>query len=277
MTQPTPDERRKETETPHEGEERRRPSRLPLVRTSTASGTKLPKQGTLRWSFTWAFEGLVYVLRTQRNMQVHMGVAVIAVLMALVLNLSRLEVLAVLLAVSLVIVAEMFNTAIEAAVDAVVNTFHPLAKTAKDVAAGAVLVAVVNAAAVAYLVFYGQLSSSGAAALRDVKRAPTHIVVIALIVTVILTATIKAVTGSGTPLRGGFPSGHAATAFSAWSAVTLLTADRPHAAIVSTLAFLMALLVAQSRVEAGIHTGVEVLAGAILGTGVTVLLFQIWG
>ena len=262
---------------PVEEQEARPRRRLPLVRLKAPGGPDLPKQGTLRWSFTWAFEGLVYVLRTQRNMQVHMAVALVAVVMSLVLDLSRLEVIAILGAVSFVIVAEMFNTAIEAAVDAVISEFHPLAKTAKDVAAGAVLVAVVNAISVAYLVFYGRLAGSGRTALRDIQRAPIHIVVIALIITVILTAVIKALTGSGTPLRGGFPSGHAATAFSAWTAVAFLAAPLQHAAIVSTLAFLMAVLVAQSRVEAGIHSALEVAAGAVLGTGVTVLLFQIWG
>lgn len=237
----------------------------------------LPKQGTLRWSFTWAFEGIVFVLRTQRNMQVHMAAGLVVLVLALVLDLSRLEILAVVGAVSFVLVAEMLNTAIEATVDAVVHEFHPLAKTAKDVAAGAVLVAVANAAVVAYLVFYNELTDPTRELLTGVRRSPTHLVVISLIVTVLLAISIKAATSSGTPLRGGFPSAHAAVAFAAWTAVTFVAADLRHAAIVSTLAFLMALLVAQSRVEAGIHSIVEVVGGAVLGTGVTVLAFQLWG
>lgn len=237
----------------------------------------LPKQGTLRWSFTWAFEGIVFVLRTQRNMQLHMAVGFVTLIMALVLDLSRLEILAVVGAVSLVIVAEMMNTAIEAAVDAVVSEFHPLAKTAKDVAAGAVLVAAVNAVVVAYLVFYNRLTQPGNDFLTGVRRSPTHLVVIVLIATVILAIAMKAASGSGTPLRGGFPSAHAATAFAAWIAITFITESLAHAAIVSTLAFLMALLVAQSRVEAGIHSAVEVAAGAVLGSAVSVLMFQLWG
>jgi diacylglycerol kinase (ATP) len=250
--------------------------RLPRVRLGRdAKG--LPKQGTIRWSFTWAFEGIVYVLRTQRNMQLHLGVGLVSLIMALVLDLSRLEILAVVGAVSFVIVVEMLNTAIEAAVDAVISEFHPLAKTAKDVAAGAVLVAAVNAAIVAYLVFYNRLTEPSRDLLTGVRRSPTHLVVIALVVTVILAIAIKAASGSGTPLRGGFPSAHAATAFAAWVAVTFITEPLTHAPIVSTLAFLMALLVAQSRVEAGIHSAFEVVAGAVLGTAVTVVMFQLWG
>jgi diacylglycerol kinase (ATP) len=237
----------------------------------------LPPQGTLRWSFTWAFEGIVYVLRTQRNMQLHFAAGMSVLVLGLVLDLTRLELMAVLGAVSLVLVAEMINTALEAAIDAVVSGYHPLVKVAKDVAAGAVLVATVNALAVAYLVFYGQLTESGDSLLVGVRRSPTHLVVVAVIVTVALVIALKAITGRGTPLRGGFPSGHAAAAFAAWTAITFVTEPLQHSALVSTLAFLMALLVAQSRVEAGFHSALEVLGGAVLGTGVTVVMFQLWG
>jgi diacylglycerol kinase (ATP) len=237
----------------------------------------LPPQGTLRWSFTWAFEGIVYVLRTQRNMQLHVAAGVTVLVLGLVLNLSRLELLAVIGAVALVFVAEMVNTALEAAIDAVVTAYHPLVKVAKDVSAGAVLVATANALAVAYLVFYNRLTEPGDSLLLGVRRAPTHLVVVALIVTVALTVALKAATGRGTPLRGGFPSGHAAAAFAAWTAITFVSEPLRHSALVSTLAFLMALLVAQSRVEAGFHSALEVMAGAVLGTGVTVVLFQLWG
>lgn len=242
-----------------------------------ASGHGLPSQSSLRWSFNWAFEGIVYVLRTQRNMQIHVAVAVIALVMGLVLDFSRLEFVAVMGAVSLVLVAEMMNTAIEAAIDAVVTTYHPLVKIAKDVAAGAVLVATVNALAVAYFVFYDRLTNNGGDLLGGVRRSPTHLVVVVMFVTVIGAIAIKAWTGRGTPLRGGLPSGHAAAAFAAWASITIIAESLRHAVLVSTLAFLMALLVAQSRVEAGIHSLVETVAGAVLGTCVAIVIFQLWG
>lgn len=242
-----------------------------------ASNSSLPNQGSLRWSFNWAFEGIVYVLRTQRNMQIHIGVALFALVMGLVLDFSRLELVAVMAAVTIVLVAEMMNTAIEAAIDAVVTTYHPLVKIAKDVAAGAVLVATVNAIAVAYFVFYDRLTEGGSDLLGGVRRSPTHLVVIVMMVTVIAAISIKAWTGRGTPLRGGLPSGHAAAAFAAWASITIIAEPLRHAVLVSTLAFLMALLVAQSRVEAGIHSVVETLAGAVLGTCVAIIIFQLWG
>lgn len=242
-----------------------------------ASHTSLPRQGSLRWSFNWAFEGIVYVLRTQRNMQIHVSAAVVVLVMGLLLDFSRLEMAAVLGAISLVLVAEMMNTAIEAAIDAVVTTYHPLVKIAKDVAAGAVLVATVNALAIAYFVFYERLSDGSRDLLVGVRRSPTHLVVVTMIVTIIAVIAIKAWTGRGTPLRGGLPSGHAAAAFAGWAAVTVIAEPLRHAVLVSTLAFLMALLVAQSRVEAGIHSIVETVAGAVLGTCVAIVIFQLWG
>jgi diacylglycerol kinase (ATP) len=237
----------------------------------------MPRQGSLRWSFTWAFEGIVFVLRTQRNMQLHVAAASIALVMGLTLNVSRTELLAIVVAVSLVLVAEMFNTALEAAIDAVITEYHPLVKIAKDVAAGAVLVAAVNAVAVAYLVFYDELADSKREIANGVRDTPTVLVVMALLLTVLASIVIKAATGRGTPLRGGWPSAHAAAAFAAWAAITIIAEPLRHAAMVSMLAFLMALLVAQSRVEAGIHSAVEVAAGAVLGTLMTIAVFQLWG
>ena len=237
----------------------------------------LPRQGSLRWSFTWAFEGIVYVLRTQRNMRIHTGAGLIALVLALLLGVTRLEFVAVLGAVSLVLIAEMFNTAIEAAIDALVTHYHPLVKVAKDVSAGAVLVATANALAVAYLVFYSHITDPTQDLVGQLKGRPSQIVVGSLIVTIILAIAIKAAVGRGTPLRGGLPSGHASAAFAGWAAITVVASDVAHAALISTLAFMMALLVAQSRVEAGIHSAVEVIAGAVLGTAVTLLMFQLLG
>ena len=81
----------------------------------------------------------------------------------------------------------------------------------------------------------------------------------------LLVVAVKAVTGRGTPMRGGLPSGHAALAFAGWMAITFVTEGYSHRALVSAIAFVLALLVAQTRVESGIHSTFEVAAGAALG------------
>ena len=85
-------------------------------------------------------------------MRLHFGAALIVLPLGLLFGVSRLEMLVLILAVGFVIVAEMFNTAVEMALDVATNSFDPRARIAKDVAAGTVLVAAVTAVLVAYLV-----------------------------------------------------------------------------------------------------------------------------
>ena len=107
-----------------------------------------------------------------------------------------------LISIAFVLVAEMINTAIEGAIDAATTSFDPMAKLAKDIAAGAVLIASVNAVAVGYLVFAGKAADKTARVLDRVRNAPAEITLVALVLTVIIVIATKAWTGRGTPLRG---------------------------------------------------------------------------
>ena len=110
-------------------------------------------------SFNYAFEGIIHVLRTQRNLRIHFIVAALVLIAALVSDVDKLELIALLLAIAFVLIAEMLNTAVEAAVDVATTTFDPMAKLAKDIAAGAVLIATGVSVAVGYLVFSGQVAT----------------------------------------------------------------------------------------------------------------------
>ena len=77
-------------------------------------------------------------------------------------------------------------------------------------------------------------------------------------------------------MRGGLPSGHAAIAFAGWMAATLVLHNSGHQFLISTLTFIMALLVAQTRVEAGVHSALEVTIGGVLGALVTLTFFQLF-
>jgi diacylglycerol kinase (ATP) len=227
-------------------------------------------------SFNYAFEGLVHVLRTQRNMRVHFAVAVVVLVVALWVGVSKIELIALIISITFVLVAEMINTAIEGAIDVATTSFDPMAKLAKDIAAGAVLLATLNALAVGYLVFSGKVADRSARLLDRVRDAPAELTIVALAITVIVVISLKAWTGKGTPLRGGLPSGHAAVAFAAWIAATYV-AGTHHRFLVSTLAFVMAMLVAQTRVETGVHSSAEVALGGLLGALTTLALFQLAG
>jgi diacylglycerol kinase (ATP) len=228
-------------------------------------------------SFNHAAEGVVHALRTQRNLWIHFTVAAAVLVAAIGFGVSKLELIVLLLAITFVLVAELVNTAIEAAVDVASTSFDPMAKLAKDMAAGAVLIAALNAVAVGYLVFSGEVADRSSRFLDRLSNAPAELTLVSLALTVIVVVAVKAYTGRGTPLRGGLPSGHAAVAFSGWMAATLVLDDSSHRFLISSLTFIMALLVAQTRVETGVHSASEVASGAALGALTTLLLFQAFG
>jgi len=236
------------------------------------SPTKTP---TLIDSFNYAFEGIIHVLRTQRNMRIHFGIAVLVLVAAIFADVTKLELIALLLAIAFVLIAEMINSAIEGAIDVATTSFDPMAKLAKDIAAGAVLIAAANAVAVGYLVFAGKVADRSADLLDRLRQAPAELTLAALILTVIVVIATKAYTGRGTPLRGGLPSGHSALAFAGWIAATY-AAGAAHRFLISTIALIMALLVAQTRVESGVHSTLEVTYGALLGAFATLVVFQVF-
>ncbi len=239
--------------------------------------TPRARRPSLLQSFNHATEGVIHALRTQRNLWIHFTIAVSVLIAALAFGVSEVELMLLLLAITFVLVAELVNTAIEAAVDVASTSFDPMAKLAKDMAAGAVLIAALNALAVGYLVFSGAVADRSSRFLDRLADVPEELTLVALALTVIVVIAVKAITGRGTPLRGGLPSGHAAVAFAGWMAVTLVLDDSSHHFLVSTLTFIMALLVAQTRVESGVHSASEVATGGALGALITLALFQAFG
>ena len=223
-------------------------------------------------SFNFAIEGLISALKNEKHMKVHILAAIIIVILAIVINASKVEILIISLSVSFVVITELVNTAVEAIIDLVSPERHPLAKLAKDVAAGAVLVAAINALCVGYLLFYDKLLDifDGANKLHVIAGRKGNISILILILVSILVIVLKTFFRKGTPLEGGMPSGHSAIAFAAFGILVFMTSD----VRILVLGFFMAALVAQSRVKSGIHSIREVLAGGLLGFSVAfVILF----
>ncbi|MEK6698671.1 MAG: diacylglycerol kinase [Nitrospirota bacterium] len=220
-----------------------------------------------------AIEGIIYSVKTQRHMRYHLFAAAAVLILSLFLNISRIEFILLCMAIVIVLVSEMLNTAIEVTIDMISETYHPRAKIAKDIAAGVVLVASTGALTLAYLILYPALKRSFARGLWRVAKAPNDVVAfVALAVVVIVVIIIKAFLGKGEPLRGGMPSGHAAVSFSIWAAALFLTYSAP----VAVLTFILAAMVSWNRWSSGIHRPGEVIGGAMLGAGITALLFFIF-
>ncbi len=220
-------------------------------------------------SFNHAFNGVMYAARTQPNMRIHLAIAALVLVAVLLLRLDRFYVILTVVLIGMVLSLELLNTAIEAIVDLLTVTHHPLAQTAKDAAAGAVLVGAIASVAGGYLIFYQGLISGGARVFAAVQAVPANVAVIALAVTLIAVVFAKAWTGRGSALQGGAISGHAALAFAAATLLALFY-QKPLAAI---LGYFVAFLVAQSRVEGRIHTTFETLWGAVLGSLAALLLY----
>ncbi|EQB88245.1 diacylglycerol kinase (ATP) [Clostridium punense] len=224
-------------------------------------------------SFNYAIEGIIYSIRTQRNMRIHMIVALLVLTACFFYDLSKVELLIITITITMVIMAEMINTAIECAIDATTNYYHPLAKIAKNVAAGAVLITAINAVLVGYIIFYDRVLPFSIIMMSKIKNSSPHMIFLMLVVVSIVTVVVKAIYDEGTPLKGGMPSGHSAIAFSVATTITLLTTEP----LVMILSYLLAAIVAQSRVDSEIHSILEVIFGAAFGSLLTLLLYQFLG
>jgi len=235
------------------------------------------QQGVGR-SFEHAYRGMISAVRTQRNMRFHVAVAVLVLVASLLVGVSKLELAILVLTILLVFVTEMFNTAMEFVVDMVTREYHPLAKLAKDVSAGAVLVSSVGAVLVGYLILADNLGPLSLETLESIRSWPGHLTLVSLGVVVLVVLFLKAVTRSPRAFAGGMPSGHAAVAFAAWVAASFIAVDGGagrYAGLVSVISLLMALLVCQSRVESGIHSVYQVAMGALIGILVATAAFQL--
>ena len=220
-----------------------------------------------------AIEGIIYSVRTQKHMRYHLASALVALLASLLLDISRVEFTLLCMAIILVLVTEMLNTAIETTIDMISEEFHPLAKIAKDIAAGVVLVASIGALILAYLILYPAFRESAAKGLFHLRTVAHDVLAfVSLAVVIIVVIFLKALIGKGEPLRGGMPSGHAAVSFSIWVTTIYLSGSVP----IILLTLLLALVISWSRWSSGVHRPGEVIAGACIGTGVTFLLFALF-
>ena len=132
----------------------------PPVDPSPPKAAQLPapsRAATLLVAFRYAFAGIRYLLWTQRNAKIHIALGLAAVALGILLRIERGEWLALVLVIALVLVTEGVNTAVEAAVDLASPGYHPLAKIAKDVAAGTVLLAAITSVIVGLIVFLPRL------------------------------------------------------------------------------------------------------------------------
>ncbi len=111
-------------------------------------------------SFRYALEGLVSAFKEEPNLKFHFLAGFLVILLGLVLGISTSDWVIILMLIGFVVAVELTNTAIEAVVDGFTQERHPAAKIAKDISAGAVLVASITSAVVGTLIFYPHLGTN---------------------------------------------------------------------------------------------------------------------
>ncbi len=220
-----------------------------------------------------AVEGILHSVKTQRHMRWHSLAALVVLVLAPRFGVTPGEFALLCLAVALVLIAELINTALEFTVDLACPEFHPLAGAAKDVAAGAVLVAAFAAAAVGWVVLYPKVEGGTARVLGELNQREPVMLASSVLAVLVVVVLAKALTGRGRPLYGGLPSGHAAVSFALATLLTLRAGDLTTAVVTGVLA----LMVSHSRLLERIHTRGEVVAGAALGVTLGAVLFWLLG
>ena len=196
-----------------------------------------------------ALDGIIYAITTQSNIKKQLIIAVIVMLVSLFFDLSKAEFLCLMFTVVLIIVA----------------------KIAKDVGAGAVVITAINAVIVAYFLFFEKISTIGLKLVEEIVNSPIHLAFVAVLLTVIIIVTLKAAaTKNHKFIKKDFvPSGQTAVAFAALTIVWITTRN----VVIFTLSLVLALLVAINRYQARKRTKMEIVIGACVGVLVVMLLY----
>lgn len=223
-----------------------------------------------------AVNGIIYAATTQRNIRIQLVLAVIIMMLSLFYGLNTTEFLCLVFAVFMVIFAEMINTAIETVVDLFVDVYHPKAKIAKDVAAGAVVLAACNALVVGYFIFFNKenIKAISDSIFNNMVKSPAHLAFVAILLVIIAVIAVKASCSRkkqrGELIKEGFvPSGQTAIAFAALTAIWINSRD----IITFSLALVLSILIAGNRLYNNARTKAEVAFGACMGILIVILVY----
>lgn len=223
-------------------------------------------------SANFAIEGILHAAKTQKHLRYHFYIAAVVITVSYMFGITKNEFLIIALAVIAVLLSEMLNTAVEVIVDLLSPEHTETARTAKDIAAGAVLITVFGAVVVGFYILFPYARDAFHKGLTIAKHSREEISVIAFILILIVVVLLKSYFGKGHPLSGGLPSGHAALSFSVWVSVTYITGSF----LASLLCFILAVIIAQSRIATRVHSAWEVVFGGLVGVSLTYMLFKLF-
>lgn len=234
-----------------------------------------PKNKQFGDSLNHAIDGVIFALKNETNIKFDFLVTTIVLVASLFFNFTKVEMAILAITLVLVITAELFNTAMENAVDMISDLkYNKLAKIAKDVSAGAVVITAIGAVFVGYLLFYDKLFNIAGSVFSVVNKSNSHKLVIAIGIVLVLVVVLKAIfyRGRGTPLKGGSVSGHAALGFCLATIGSFVAKNQ----FITLLFYTLAVLIAQSRIESRIHSIYEVIVGGLIGLFIAFTIFSMF-
>lgn len=229
-----------------------------------------------------AVNGIIYAATTQSNIKKQLVIGVITMILSLFYNFTTAEFLSLTFAVFFVIFAELVNTAIETVVDLLVDVYHPKAKIAKDVAAGAVVLAAINAIVVAYFLFFREteLAHINESIFSVMTSSPIHLAFVGIILTVIAIVALKAASQSkkmnaarynkiGEDKKIFIPSGQSALAFAILTAIWLNSRD----IFTFCLSLILSLFLVGNRLGTNKRSVGEIIFGCSMGVLIVLLVY----
>lgn len=215
-----------------------------------------------------AFKGLEYSIRTEKNIKWEIVLTIFALLLGIVFKLTRTEIIILVFTIVFVIFAEMINTAIENVVDLFVDVYHPKAKIAKDVAAGAVIVSTFNAAIVSYFIFFEKLAVYGGKFLRKITTRRDLAFILLAFLFCILLIIIKMITKANKKMR---ISATSMVGFAIFTAIWITTTSKE----ILFLSLISAIMLASSQIISRRKNIFEVLFGGVIGVILTIMLMSL--
>ena len=217
-----------------------------------------------------AVNGIIYGTTTQSNVKKQLVIIAFVLLVSLFFDLSKVEFICLIFACVLIIFAEMVNTAVETVVDLYTDIYHPKAKIAKDVAAGAVVITALNAVIVAYFLFFDKIGQMGNSIYQTVINSPTYLAFVVVALIIIIAVALKAAKIQDRKNNKSLIISCQSMLASAAVVGTWIATEN---LVALSFAVILAIMICMNRVESKERTVVEVILGVLIGILITILMY----
>lgn len=217
-----------------------------------------------------AVNGIIYGTTTQSNVKKQLVIIAFVMLVSLFFNLSKVEFICLIFAVVLIIFAEMINTAIETVVDLYTDLYHPKAKIAKDVAAGAVVITAINAVIIAYFIFFDKIGEMGNSIYKTVINSPTYLAFVVVVLVIIISVALKAQKIKDKKNNKQLIVSCQSMLASAAVVATWIVTEN---LVALSFALILAIMICMNRIESKERTVIEVILGVMIGILITILMY----